>query len=119
MATGAINKPYEGYREYTLTKIETATNWTLIRSHACKQGKIAFIQVVVSVTSSHDGSAAYLIQLPDDLKPAYAFESRFVSAEQNQDYNLSIETNGKFNIRAVIAGSGGNIRADLCYPTAS
>lgn len=119
MASRTISNPYEGYREYTLTKMNTATDWTVIRSHACKQGKIAFIQVVASVISSQDGTATQLFQLPNDLKPAYTFETRFVSAEQDQDYNMNIDTNGKFEIRAVIANKGGNIRMDLCYPTAS
>lgn len=109
----------EGYQNYSLSKASGATNWTLMRSHACKKGNIAFLQLVASVTNSQDGSAVILIQLPDDLHPAYAYETRFSSFEQAMDVNVNIETNGKLSVTRVPASKGGNIRMDFCYPTAS
>ena len=119
MATGNIQKPYEGYKEYTLSKEADATNFTLIRSHACKQGKTAFIQMVASVTSSQDETSVTVIKLPSDLYPAYEFETRICTYTQGLDCNINISTNGNFAIQRVPSEKGGNFRINLSYPTAT
>ena len=107
------------YKEYTLTKDSGATNFTLIRSHACKQGKTAFIQVVASVTSSQDESSVTVIKLPADLYPAYGVETRICTYTQGLDCNINVSTNGNFTIQRMPSGTGGNFRINLSYPTAT
>ena len=108
----------ETYTEYTLTKESTATNWTILRYHACKQGNTAFIQLVISVTASQDGSTLTVIKLPMDLYPKYEFETRGTSGEYKADINLSVKTNGEITINRQPASVATNARLNLCYPTA-
>ena len=104
------------YTEYTLTKLSTATNWTIIRYHACKLGKIAFLQIVASVTTNQDSSGVRIFELPQELCPRYAYETRFTSAEFAMDVNVNITVEG--NVAFTRGGStAGNIRMDFCYPT--
>lgn len=104
------------YTEYTLTKLSTAKNWTIIRSHACRLGKIAFLQIVASVTAAQDSSGVRIFELPQDLWPRYGVETRVTSAEFAMDVNVNITVEG--NMAFTRGGStAGNIRMDFCYPT--
>lgn len=104
------------YAEYTLTKLSTATNWTIIRYHACKLGKIAFLQIIASVTAAQDSSGVRIFSLPQDLWPRYGVETRVTSAEFAMDVNVNITVEG--NMAFTRGGStAGNIRMDFCYPT--
>ena len=118
MATGTIAMPYDAYKEYTLSKEADATNWTLIRSHACRQGKTAFVQLVVSVTADQDSSSVRVVQLPSDLTPLYNWESRFTSGEQGSDYNVTIGANRYIAISRSPANTSGNVRIDAVFPIA-
>ena len=119
MAVTNIPKPYEGYKEYTLTKDSGATNLTLIRSHACKQGKTAFIQVVGSISASQDETSVVFIKLPDDLKPVYNVEGRSPSANAGIDANFSVNVNGNLSIIRSPSLTAGNFRINVSYPTAT
>ena len=119
MASGNIKRPFESYEEFTLTKSENATEWTILRSHACKSGRIAFIQLVVQVTANQDDLSVVVISLPKELRPLYNFESRITSSAQSIDINLNVYTNGEVRLQRTPTLKLGNARLDFCYPTAS
>lgn len=105
------------YTEYTLTKLSTAKNWTIIRYHACKFGKIAFLQIVASVTADQDNSGVRIFELPAELYPRYLFETRIVSATSGIDVNIGISTSGNLSFTRDPANRVGSVRIEFCYPT--
>lgn len=114
MATGTIQMPYEGFTEYTLTKEEGATNWTLTRSHFCVFGKTAYLQLVCTVTANQDRGSVIFIKLP--VSPLYAVEGRS-SSQAPADCNWNIRTNGELLInRTPVVGS--NFRINASFPIA-
>ena len=119
MANGSIPKPYEGYKEYTLTIDSAATNFTLIRSHACKSGNIAFIQIVASISASQDDSSVAIITLPDELQPKYNLEGRVATFGSGFDVNYNVYTNRSFRVQRTPSSIGGNFRIIVSYPTAT
>ena len=121
MASGTIPMPYDCYKEYTLAKDQTAANWSITRSHACRQGKTAYVQIVFSVTASQDTSQSNLTTLPEELIPGYNVEFKVNSLETGTDYNVVIyggthARRGNVELSRRPTLTAGNSRIAISYP---